>query len=183
MANRSYVYSVDAAPTKTKRPKPIRGLSEFNWDIPLAHRILASGSPKRCRSVIWPEYEIGVVADYATGTKRLLAFLAALAPAVKKTRKEFDAAVAETKNVLSSAKSKGKLILLEAGEIFDMDDGDLVESAKRLVDKDIPATAKKVDAVLAGKEAKWLAEVAKTWEDKLGLYWSDVLYFDPGGHE
>ncbi len=42
MANRSYLYTLDAVPTKKKTPKPIRSLGEWGWDIPLAHKILAS---------------------------------------------------------------------------------------------------------------------------------------------
>ena len=53
MANRSYIYTVDSVPTKKKQPKPIRSLSEFGWDIPLVHKILASENPRLCQSVIW----------------------------------------------------------------------------------------------------------------------------------
>ena len=70
-----------------------------------------------------------------------------------------------------------------AGEIFECTASSVAaieKLAKKLVDADIPAARKKVDAAIAGKEKPWLAKVAKTWEKELGLYWSDVLYFDFG---
>jgi hypothetical protein len=180
VANRSYIYTVDEVPTKKRQPKPIRSLGEWGWDIPLAYKILASEKPKRCQSAIWKDHAIGVVADFAPGRDRLLAFLERLAAAKPKDNKAFDEAVAETKKTLASKKRAGKLVLLECGEIFDMHDADLVESANALVGDEIHSARRKVDAVLAGKEAKWLAGVAKDWEKSLGLYWADVLYFDFG---
>lgn len=57
-------------------------------------------------------------------------------------------------------------------------EGDLVKRCD-LVIKEIPKIIKSVDEAIAGK-GKLLAHVAKTWEKELGLYWSDVLYFDFG---
>ncbi len=182
MANRSYLYTVDTVPTKKKKPKPIRSLSEFNWGIPLAHKILASESPKRAQSVIW-DHDIAVVAAFEPGKKRLLAFLDVLAEASPKNKKAFAEAVSETKTALSAKKHVGELSLLECGEIFEMEADSLEEIVKvcdTLVDEDIPAAREKVDAAIAGKEKKWLASVAKSWEKTLGLYWDDVLYFDFG---
>jgi hypothetical protein len=180
MANRSYLYTLDAVPSKKKKVKPIRSLSEWGWDIPLSHKILASENPKRCQSAIWGDHEIGVVADFPAGRDRLLAFLGVVGEAKPKNQKAFAEALAETKKTLASKKHAGKLTLLECGEIFDMLDEDLVTSTDRLVDKEIPALKEKVEAAIAGKEKKWVSEVAKTWEKSLGLYWADVLYFDFG---
>ncbi len=72
MANRSYVYSIDAIPAPGQAPKPIRSLTEFNYDVPRVHKILASAAPERCQSVIWPDHRVGVVASYAGGVERLL---------------------------------------------------------------------------------------------------------------
>jgi hypothetical protein len=36
-----------------------------------------------------------------------------------------------------------------------------------------------IEAALAGK-GKLVEETAMSWEEDLGLYWSDVLYFDFG---
>jgi hypothetical protein len=173
MANRSYVYSVDTRPEPGKQPSPIRSLSEFNWDIPLAHKILASQAPSRCQSVIWEEHRIGVVADYAGGVERLLKFL----DAVGVKDKAFEDAVAETRQVLD--KHRGKYLLVEAGEIYDLSGNDLADECERLL-AELPLVAKRVDGAIAGAEKDWLAEVAAEWEEKLGLYWADVLYFDFG---
>src|SRR5262245_55965843 len=139
MANRSYVYTVDTLPEPDKQPSPIRSLTEFNWDIPLVHKILASVEPRRCQSVIWAEHEIGIVADYAGGVSRLLEFLDVLAPVVN--QKEFHDAVAEARDVLASDKHKGKFLLLEAGEIYNMSDGELVDECEQLLSA-LPEVAK-----------------------------------------
>jgi hypothetical protein len=180
MANRSYVYSVDAVPTKEQNPKPIRSLSEYNWDIPLAHKILASGAPRRCQSAIWEKHEIAIVGDYAVGKDRLIRFLDALAASGRMAKKDdFSAAVKETKEVLASEKHAGKLILLEAGEIFDMSGEGLVEGCDALVEE-ISGLAKRVDDAITGQNEALLRKVAEGWEKDLGLYWADVLYFDFG---
>jgi hypothetical protein len=179
MANRSYLYSVDAAPTKKKNPWPIRGISEFNWGIPLAHELLASGRPRVCASAIWKEHRIGVVARYDRGVEALLGFLETLGASGKpKDAPAFAESVAKTKRFLASKKNRGELFLLEAGEIFDLAGGDLAESARRLVADEIPASAARAAAAAAGREKKWLAELRETWQEKLGIgWWSEVLYF------
>jgi hypothetical protein len=178
MANRSYVYSADTAPKKGKAPKPIRSLSEFNWGIPLAHKILASGSPVRGPSIIWDQ-AIGISADWSVGTSRLLGLFDALSKEKKVAKpKDLAVAIAETKKTFASKKFKGKLILLEAGEIFDMEGGSLEKRCDALI-TEIGKVAKEVDAAIAGK-GKLLSKLAKTWEEDLGVEWSDVLYFDFG---
>ena len=66
MANRSYLYSADTLPTSDVNQKPrVVGISEWNYDIPVAFRLLLSGYPRKCRSVIWdfPD-EIAIAGDY-----------------------------------------------------------------------------------------------------------------------
>jgi hypothetical protein len=181
MANRSYLYTLDKIPTKGKaNPKPIRSLGEWGWDIPLSHKILASEKPRRCQSAIWKDHEIGIVADFHAGRDRLLALLEVLGKAKPKNPANFTLALKDTAKVLKSKKYVGKYTLLECGEIFDMMDGDLVKHANALAEKELPAIKKRVDAAIAGGEKKWVAKLAKSWEKDVGLYWSDVLYFDFG---
>jgi hypothetical protein len=175
MANRAYLYSVDAKPEPGKVPKPVRSLSEHNWDIPLAHKILASVDPQRCQSVIWTEHRIAIVADYAGGVSRLTKFLDRLGEQIRDAA--FVEAVAETREVLSDDAFRGELILLEAGEVFDMMGGDLGAHCDRLV-AECADVGRKVDAAIAGGEQAWLTDAAVDWQAKLGLYWADVLYFD-----
>jgi hypothetical protein len=176
MANRSYLYSVDTIPTADRQPSPIRSVSEFNWDIALYHRVLMTGGPRRCQSAIWPDHEIGIVADYAAGTDRLLRLL----ELVRGVSEELDRSIDASREVLASDKHRGRYLLLEAGEIFDLLDEDLVDQADRLVNIELPGTASQVDRALAGEADDWVSQLASDWREQLDLYWADVLYFDFG---
>ncbi|WP_188687582.1 DUF7822 domain-containing protein [Silvimonas amylolytica] len=53
MANRAYLYSLDNCPTSyADRPDTITGLSEWAYDVPFIYRVLMSGDPKLCASLI-----------------------------------------------------------------------------------------------------------------------------------
>ncbi|ARU04425.1 hypothetical protein CCO03_06810 [Comamonas serinivorans] len=53
MANRSYVYSLSNRPTAYEdRPETISGLSEWPYDVPFMVRLLMSGDPQLCASLI-----------------------------------------------------------------------------------------------------------------------------------
>ncbi|MDP9915170.1 hypothetical protein J2W24_000805 [Variovorax boronicumulans] len=53
MANRSYLYSLTNRPAAyTDRPETISGISEWNYDIPFMYRLLMSGDPQLCASLI-----------------------------------------------------------------------------------------------------------------------------------
>ena len=178
MANRSYLYSVDVIPEPGKEPPVIRGLSEIDKDIPLAHLILAGAQPRVCQSVIWTEQQIAVVGDFAPGMSRLIQLLNVLAHTSLVGDPTFMGALAQTVTTLSNPTFRGKFFLLEAGEIFDMSGEELEVSVSNLVQKQIPETNQKVQDALLGKGGAWLSELAKTWRESLGLVWSDVLYYD-----
>lgn len=53
MANRAYLYSLSNQPASYEdRPETISGLSEWNYDIPFIYRLLMSGDPQLCASLI-----------------------------------------------------------------------------------------------------------------------------------
>lgn len=53
MANRAYLYSLSNRPTAYEdRPETISGLSEWAYDVPFFYRLLMSGDPQRCASLI-----------------------------------------------------------------------------------------------------------------------------------
>lgn len=53
MANRSYLYSLSNRPTHfTDRPETISGLSEWPYAVPFMYRLLMSGDPQLCASLI-----------------------------------------------------------------------------------------------------------------------------------
>ncbi|MFY2948123.1 hypothetical protein ACOTH1_07460 [Achromobacter ruhlandii] len=53
MANRSYLYSLSNRPaTYADRPETITGLSEWPYAVPFSYRLLMSGDPQLCASLI-----------------------------------------------------------------------------------------------------------------------------------
>lgn len=53
MANRSYLYSLSNRPTSyADRPETISGLSEWPYDVPFMYRLLMSGDPQLCASLV-----------------------------------------------------------------------------------------------------------------------------------
>ncbi|MBB1594371.1 hypothetical protein [Achromobacter sp. UMC46] len=53
MANRSYLYSLSNRPSSySDRPETISGLSEWPYDVPFMYRLLVSGDPQLCASLI-----------------------------------------------------------------------------------------------------------------------------------
>lgn len=53
MANRSYLYSLSNRPSSyVDRPDTVSGLSEWPYDVPFMYRLLMSGDPQLCASLI-----------------------------------------------------------------------------------------------------------------------------------
>ncbi|WP_432727161.1 hypothetical protein [Variovorax sp. W6] len=53
MANRSYLYSLGNRPSSyADRPETISGLSEWPYDVPFMFRVLMSGDPRLCASLV-----------------------------------------------------------------------------------------------------------------------------------
>ncbi|MGE8659014.1 MAG: hypothetical protein ACN6O8_19900 [Achromobacter sp.] len=53
MANRAYLYSLSNRPaTFADRPETLSGLSEWAYAVPFSYRLLMSGDPQRCASLI-----------------------------------------------------------------------------------------------------------------------------------
>ncbi|RSZ47233.1 MULTISPECIES: hypothetical protein [unclassified Variovorax] len=53
MANRSYLYSLGNRPASyADRPDTISGLSEWAYDVPFMYRLLMSGDPQLCASLV-----------------------------------------------------------------------------------------------------------------------------------
>src|SRR5690349_6988916 len=78
MANRSYLYASDLVPARDidRSLRRIIGISEWNYDIPIAYKLLASGDPRSCMSSIWDfDGDIAIVSDYEAGVRRLFAYL------------------------------------------------------------------------------------------------------------
>jgi hypothetical protein len=58
MANRSYLYSLSNRPTSYEdRPETVAGLSEWPYAVPFSYRVLMSGDPRLCSSLISDGFE------------------------------------------------------------------------------------------------------------------------------
>lgn len=177
MANRSYLYSADSMPNEAEIPKPVRCISEHNWDIPLAHKLLVGRGTTIVPSMIWNP-PIGIAAEYAGGAALLGDLLRAVGRGLEDDA-EFAACVAGTTAHL--AKQQAKYFVLETGEIVSMTDDDPAESVRRLVSSEIPAAVAEAEAAIAGRNDAWLASVRSDWQRHFASFYGDALYFSfPG---
>ena len=94
MANRSYLYSLSNRPAYADRPETIVGLSEWPYDVPFIYRLLMSGDPQPCASLVSDGME-----DEEPGSKtRLYAISSVFEPGYARMRRFADivrAAVAQ----------------------------------------------------------------------------------------
>jgi len=172
VANRSYLYAANRVPERPQDvPESVVGLMEWPNDVPLVQRLLLSGDPVVCPSMIFGvEDRIGIVADHDTGFAALFDFLdrlehAAAAPLATAARA-----------ILGEPGRPGAVIIAEAGEIFDMDGRELADAAALLVARirdHLPMDVRTALTVLNGLEP----DEAALRELGLGA-WSSVLWYD-----
>jgi hypothetical protein len=129
MANRCYLYTTDHLPGSTEwtQKKDLRGVAEWNDDIPLVFQILLSGNPVAVPSSIWDSTELLALAgDSETGLRRLMDYLQLL-PA------QAEPLVTETKAFFAQANNRRKYFVLEAREIFDYADREMAEKNAEII--------------------------------------------------
>jgi hypothetical protein len=200
MANRSYLYATNFLPSPGDdrgHQRRIVGISEWKTDIPIVFKMLLSGNPKKCRSLIWnvPE-EIALVADYEHGTASLFRFLDRI------PRPEIVPLREEASRFLTAENNKSPYFLLECAEIFEMEDEPLTLQNDRLLAEiqNVDAAAESILASLSlthqgdrkrGFLTRIFGHKAPAPEKKdrgqlvgaLGLgNWSNFLYYDPTKH-
>ena len=173
MANRSYLYSTDTVPDDKNNPERVLCISEHNWAIPLAHRLLVGRGTRVVPSMIWNP-RIGIAADYDGGTALLLDLLAVVGRGLEDD-KEFATCVAKTTGHLE--KQRAKHFVLETGEIISLGDEDLDDSLAVVVESDIPKAVAQAEAAIAGENEAWLASVRADWQENFASFYSDALYF------
>ncbi|WP_330242097.1 DUF7822 domain-containing protein [Streptomyces sp. NBC_00525] len=173
MANRSYLYAADSTPNEADIPKPIRCISEHNWAIPLAHKLLVGRGTTIVPSMIWNP-RIGIAADYADGAALLRDLLHAVGKGLENDA-EFNECVARTTAHLE--KQQAKYFILETGEIVSMEGDDPVASVQYLVSTDIPDTVAKAEAAIAGRNDDWLTALRTDWQNHFASFYSETLYF------
>lgn len=187
MANRSYLYSISEAQTQQLKDVKIRSLSEYNYGIPVAHKLIMCANPQLVHSAVFGyEKPIAIIADFAGGYDLLKRFLLRLkqVPALV-SRSDFEAALEETFEFLDDPDKQLPYLLLEAGEIYDMSGNLLEEDAGDTLDE-LEVIREEAEALIASTEANPFAKARHyqfenlhtQWQKELGIdCWSDVLYF------
>lgn len=196
MANRSYLYSSNFVPPPeaNEADRRITGISEWKYDIPIGFKILLSGNPRKCQSLIWDvPQEIAIVGDYDQGLDRLLHFLDRIPLPEVIPLKE------EARKFLTDEANKNRYFILECGEIFELHDEPLTEQNDSLL-----AEIRNIESLVESALANLLPSQACTAKasgffsrllgrnppaperkgsadavHSLGLgNWSSILYFD-----
>lgn len=173
MANRSHLYAFDRF--EAGMPEKPRGLHEWNSVVPLSHLLLMSGSPRTYASSVFAG-KVAIVADYETGVTRFLGFLRAL-EASAALPEDFTAQAHTAAEFLAGDAARGRLLLLEPGEVLVYSAKPPVEQCTQLVQQRIPKLAAQVDELLArpaeklfAKAPRWLAQLRTDWHQAdLGL--------------
>lgn len=113
MANRAYLYA--------KKDKEFVAISEYNYEIPIAYKILVSCKTKRVRSSIFRSpFKIALRGNFEEGVERLYAFLEELKQKGLIPEAELDEKIEETKTFLE--KHRGcRFFWLEGAEIYEYD--------------------------------------------------------------
>jgi len=138
MANRSYLYAIDfdMAVERKEDGGRILGLSEYPYSIPLSYLILVSQSSKLTHSIIWDyEHPIAIQGIFEKGQQKLTEYLSKLSYENIFEKNELEKQIAEMTAFLNDHKLE--YILLECGEIYEMDDGVAEDQNKTLFENDI----------------------------------------------
>ena len=125
MANRAYLYSLSNRPTAyADRPETISGLSEWGYAVPFSYRVLMSGDPQLCASLISDGFEdepddkksklFAISADFEAGFARLKRFISVVRP-IAATSKRLTADLDETLSFLEA--HRDRYLLLETIEL------------------------------------------------------------------
>jgi hypothetical protein len=129
MANRSYLYSLSNAPTSfSDRPETISGLSEWNYAVPFSYRVLMSGGPQLCSSLVSHGFSgepsdrktqlYAISGDFELGYARLKKFFAIVCTLVGGRAPDLVHAIGETQIFLEA--HRNRYTLLETIELDTM---------------------------------------------------------------
>ena len=194
MANRSYLYSTNHLPESPewKKVRDLHSIAEWNYDIPVAFKLLLAGNPIAVKSSIWETAEkIAIAGDFQAGLTVLNEYLSRLPP-------QAEMLVTEAREFLSKVDNERNYFILECGEIFDMDEGSLegknlalIEEIKSISQEIhalsvpspiIPQEPKRsfLDKLLGRKHEQPKYDTLEPFYG-LGLgNWSNILYFQFG---
>ena len=177
MANRSYLYLLSNRPESYEdRPETISGLSEWPYAIPFSFRVLMSGDPRLCASLISDGFEDdepgqrtrlhAISGEFDAGHARLRKFLTA-ARAANPRAEGLGAAVDTTLTYLGT--HRDKYLLLETIELDIMTESgqDALRAAAESALADCRAAGAAVDALPddPGEAGALLAKVVENRAD------------------
>lgn len=129
MANRSYLYSLSNRPTSyADRPETISGLSEWPYYVPFSYRVLMSGDPRECSSLVSDGFEdepddrktrlYAISSDFEMGFARLRRFMAVVRQLAAGRSPGLIAGLDETVSFLEA--HRDRYLLLETIELDTM---------------------------------------------------------------
>lgn len=173
MANRSYLYSLGNRPSSYEdRPETISGLSEWPYAVPFSYRVLMSGDPRLCASLVSDGFDddpaerktklYAISSEFDTGHARLTKFCA-VARAAGAGSADLGTALDETERFLGE--HRDRYLLLETIELDCM--GESGEDALRAcVEREIDLCVRAGAAVDAlpddpSQAGVWLATAAR----------------------
>lgn len=136
MANRSYLYSISFDKTTEDRQEndKIVDLSEYSYNIPISYKILVSQDTKLSHSIIW-DYEnpIAIQGNFQKGKQKLFLFLEKLKNENIFDSEELEKYITDTKTFIENNELEN--VILECGEIYEMNDEDLEIQNQQLFDE------------------------------------------------
>jgi hypothetical protein len=126
MANRSYLYSLSNRPSSyADRPETLTGLSEWPYEVPFSYRVLMSGEPELCASLLADGLEddplgdktrlYAISADFEQGFARLQKFCGAVRALTSDETPELSKSLDQT--VAFLAQHRDRYLLLETLEL------------------------------------------------------------------
>ena len=185
MANRSYIFSIDFDRTKEERndTKKVCGLSEYPYRIPLSYKILVSQDAKISDSIIWDyEHPIAIIADFYKGRQKLFDFLNDLLKKEIFEPIELEGQIKEAKKFLFDNAHENKYIILECGEIFEMETEKIPEENKKLFETEIINIDETIEKHITGfqkmKDSFSQKEIETEMWSTLGIdFWDEILFY------
>ncbi|MGL6073377.1 MAG: hypothetical protein ACRC8S_04340 [Fimbriiglobus sp.] len=186
MANRAYIYSISNQPSSyADRPETISGLSEWAYMIPLSYRVLMSGNPRLCASLIsdgfdgeLPEQKTrlyAIVGDFDAGYARLKKLLS-LVRIVGSASPALGECIDETLEFLES--HQDRYVLLETIELDSMTadgEAELLASVQNEI-RECIKVAEAIDALPADATEAASTLIRASTEDPLSAFYG--LRFD-----
>lgn len=117
MANRAYLYAI--------KGNKIIGISEYNYEIPIAYKVLLSQNTKKVKSKIYKTpFKIALQGDFTKGVERLNAFMEELKRKDYFKENELEKEIEATK-VFFQENSDYDYFYLDCTEIYEMESGSL----------------------------------------------------------